>query len=170
MIGGWQTSGILTMHTGFPFTLTGGNLNTGGDITLPDRVANGSLGDKASRQQWYDPTAFRRTDCNIPNHPELCHYGNAGVYILNGPGEQNLDFSVMKDWRLPRLGEQTRLQFRTEFFNGLNHPNFGTPTGLSYASNDSVIPDGSSGSVRVGEIRSLNTPMRLIQFALKVYF
>ncbi|MDQ6665835.1 MAG: TonB-dependent receptor [Acidobacteriota bacterium] len=171
VIGGWQTSGILTIHTGFPFTLNGGNLNTGGDITLPDRVANGSLGDKASRQQWYDPTAFRRTDCNIPNHPELCHYGNAGVYILNGPGEMNLDFSVMKDWRVPQTGERTKLQFRAEFFNGLNHPNFGNPSSnLSYASNDSVIPDGNTSSFRVGEIRSLNTPMRLIQFAMKLYF
>ncbi len=169
-IGGWQTSGILTMHTGFPFTLTGGNLNTGGDITLPDRVGNGSLGDKASRQQWYDPTAFRRTDCNLPNNPKLCHYGNSGINILNGPREQNLDFSLMKEWQIPKFSEQKRLQFRSEFFNGLNHPNFGNPTGLSYASNNSVIPDGVSGGVRVGEIRSLNTPMRIIQFALKLYF
>lgn len=167
--GGWQLSGIETIHTGFPFTLTGGNLNTGGDITLPDRVANGALSDP-SRQQWYDPTAFRRTDCNIPNHPELCHYGNSGIDILNGPSEHNLDLAAMKNWRVPALGEQFKVQFRTEFFNALNHPNFGTPTGLSYASNNSVIPDGVSGGVRVGEIRSLNTPMRILQFALKIYF
>ena len=80
-LGGWQASGVVTLRTGTPFTLAGGTLNTG-FASRPDRVGDGRLGDEATRKLWYDPTAFRRTDCNIPSHPELCHYGNAGNGIL----------------------------------------------------------------------------------------
>jgi len=59
-----------------------------------------------------------------------------------------------------------RFQFRAEFFNFFNYPNFGQPAGISFTSSTSVIPDGP----RNGEIRSLRTPMRVIQFGAKVYF
>ncbi len=163
--GGWQVSGILTLRTGLPFTLLGGNLNTGSN-TRPDRIADGRLFDNATRSLWYDPSAFRRTDCNIPNRQDLCHYGNAGNGILNSPGTRLIDFSFGKNWQLKMLGDQGRLQLRAEAFNATNSPQFGRPNGLSYAGLDSIVPDGP----RVGEIRSLRTPMRIFQLALKVYF
>jgi hypothetical protein len=164
--GGWQHNGIVTLRSGFPFTPTGGNLNTGGDITRPDRVVDGRLGDEATRARWFDVTAFRRTDCNIPSHPEICHYGNAGNYILDSPGNQALNLSMSKNWKVPHMGEEGRLQFRAEFFNALNHPNFGEPNGLGFVSNDSIVPDAA----RQGEVRSLRLPMRIIQFGMKLYF
>ncbi len=164
-LAGWQTNGVLTVRTGFPFTLAGGNLNTGG-FTLPDRVADGRLGDRAGRQLWYDITAFRRTECNIVGRQDLCHYGNAAMDAINAPGGQVLDFSVFKNWKLPFLGDQGRIQLRSEFFNLMNHPNFGQPNGISFATTSSVIPDG----VRNGEVRGLRNPMRVIQFAAKIYF
>ena len=164
-LGGWQASGIVTLRTGLPFAVSGGNLNTGSG-TRPDRVADGRLFDAATRKLWYDPTAFRRTDCNIPNRLDLCHYGNAGNGILVSPGTKSLDMSVGKNWKIPMLGEQGRLQFRGEAFNAFNTPQFGRPNDLGYAGLDSVIPDAP----RVGEIRSLRTPMRIFQVALKVYF
>jgi len=162
ILGGWQSSGIITLRTGFPFALSGGNLNTNSS-TYPDRVADGRLFDKADRQLWFDPTAFRRTECNIQNHPELCHYGNAATDVLITPGLHSLDLSLAKNWT---LRERTRLQFRAEAFNALNTPQFGVPNGLSFATNDSIIPDGP----RVGEVRSLRQPMRIFQFGLKLYF
>lgn len=165
IFGGWQAGSIITLRTGFPFTVQGGNLNTG-STTYPDRIADGRLGDAATRQLWYDPTAFRRTDCNIATHPELCHYGSSANDALTTPGMQVIDGSVSKNWALPRLGERGRIQFRAEAFNALNSPQFGTPTGLTYIGSDSVVPDGP----RVGEIRSLRQPMRLMQFAVKVMF
>ena len=48
----------------------------------------------------------------------------------------------------------------------MNHPNFGQPNGISFAASSSFIPDG----VRNGEIRGLRNPMRVIQFAAKIYF
>jgi hypothetical protein len=162
VLGGWQTSGIITLRTGFPFSLAGGNLNTNSG-TYPDRVADGRLFDNATRQRWYDPAAFRRTDCNIQNRPELCHYGSAPPDALITPGLKSFDLSLGKNWNFT---ERTRLQFRVEAFNAFNTPQFGQPEGISFASNDSIIPDGP----RVGEIRGLRQPMRILQFGLKLYF
>lgn len=164
VLGGWQLSGIVTLRTGLPFALDGGNLNTGGG-SRPDRVADGRLFGDATRKLWYDPTAFRRTDCNIPNRQDLCHYGNAGNGILVSPGTKTLDLSFAKNWKLP-LGDQGRLQLRAEAFNALNTPQFGRPNGLGYAGLDSIVPDAP----RVGEIRSLRTSMRIFQLGLKIYF
>lgn len=62
--------------------------------------------------------------------------------------------------------EQGRLQFRSEFSNLFNTPNFGQPGGISFTTTSSITPDGP----RDGEIRSLRNPMRVIQFAAKIYF
>ncbi|MBL8290276.1 MAG: TonB-dependent receptor [Bryobacterales bacterium] len=164
--GGWQASGIVTLRTGLPFALSGGSLNTGNSSTRPDRVADGRLFGNATRKLWYDPTAFRRTDCNIPNRLDLCHYGSAGNGILTSPGTTSADLSIGKNWAVPQLGEQGRLQFRGEAFNAFNTPQFGTPNGLGYAGLDSVVPDAP----RVGEVRSLRNSMRIFQVALKLYF
>lgn len=166
VLGGWQTSGIITLRTGFPFSLAGGANNTGGSPSYPDRVGDGRLFGAATRQLWYDPTAFRRTECNINNHPELCHYGSAASDVLITPGLHSFDLSFGKNWVLSPLGEKARLQFRAEGFNIFNTPQFGQPNGLSFASNDSIIPDGP----RVAEVRSLRQPMRIFQMGLKLYF
>lgn len=165
-LAGWQANGIVTMRTGFPFNLSGGRLNTGADDPRPDRIADGRLGSDAARQRWFDPQAFRRNDCNIPNRAELCHYGTSGYGVLNTPGARNFDLSVYKNWRLTPLGEAGRLQFRAEFFNAFNTPEFGQPNGISFNSLDTVVPDGP----RDAEIRRLRLPMRIIQFGVKVYF
>ncbi|HYM11916.1 MAG TPA: TonB-dependent receptor [Bryobacterales bacterium] len=165
VLGGWQTSGIVTLHTGFPFSVYGGNLNTGFSV-YPDRVADGRLGSSATRQLWFDPSAFRRTDCNLPTHPELCHYGNAATDALISPGVHTLDLSLGKNWAIPKLGEAGRLQFRVEAINAFNTPQFGAPNGLQWISQDSIVPDAP----RVGEVRGLRQPMRIFQFGAKVYF
>jgi hypothetical protein len=115
---------------------------------------------------WYDPSAFRRTDCNISTHPELCHYGNSPTDPLVSPGVNTFDLSLGKNWAIKALGETGRLQFRAEGFNAFNTPQFGVPNALSYVGLDSLVPDGP----RVGEIRSLRQPMRIFQFGIKLYF
>ena len=164
-LAGWQVNGIVTLHTGSPFGLSGGNLNTGG-ISRPDRIADGRLGDKATRQLWFDPTAFRRTDCNIPGRLDLCHYGNAATDILNRPGARNADVSIYKNWRIQSFGEAARIQFRLEAFNATNSPHFGQPIGIGFVSPNAVVPDAP----QQGEIRSLVSPMRILQLGLKLYF
>jgi hypothetical protein len=163
---GWQTNGILTLRSGFPYTPTvgSGDLNTGGgDQIRPDRLRTGTI-DNPSRALWFDPTAFQRVTCNIANRPDLCHYGNSGRNILDSPGQRNIDFSLFKNFRI--AAERFVLQFRTELFNAFNTPYFGAPNNISFISPDSIIPDGS----RMGEIRSLRSDMRVIQFGLKLSF
>ena len=148
--------------------VSGGNLNTDSSVspTYPDRVADGRRGGAATRQLWFDPTAFRRTDCNISTHPELCHYGNMVPDALISPGIHTFDLSLGKNWPVRALGEAGRLQFRAEGFNAFNTPQFGRPNNLGWVSLDSIVPDAP----RVGEIRSLRQSMRIFQFGLKLYF
>lgn len=83
-----------------------------------------------------------------------------------GPGLFNIDFSVVKDNHIRRLGETFNIQFRAEMFNILNHPNFAPPpTG-------NLEPIDSTGHAvdGFGQLTTLQIPMREIQFALKVVF
>lgn len=163
---GWQTNGILSLRSGFPWTPTVGlnDLNTGGDGTpvRPDRLRDGRL-DNASRDLWYDPSAFQRVNCNIANRPDLCHYGNSGRNIMDSPGQFNIDFSLFKNFAVT---ERAKVQFRAEAFNATNTPYFGQPNNLGFVSLASVTPDAP----RVGEIRSLRAAMRVMQLGLKLSF
>ncbi|HZT31335.1 MAG TPA: TonB-dependent receptor [Bryobacteraceae bacterium] len=164
-LGGWQVNGILAYRSGFPFTVgQGDDLNTGGFTPVrPDRISDGHLSNP-SRQLWFNPQAFQRVTCNIPSRPDLCHYGSAGVNILNGPTQKNADLSIFKNFQLPRAPETMRLQFRLEAINALNTPFFGTPNGVGFSTINSITPDAP----RMGEIRSLETPMRTVQVGLKL--
>ena len=161
ILGGWQSNGILSMRTGFPFTVGGGTLNTGGG-GRPDRIADGRL-DNPTRLKMFEPQAFLRTTCNIPGRQDRCHFGTAGVNILEAPAQHNFDFSMFKNFALP---ERHKIQFRSEFFNAFNTPYFGQPNGIGFSTNDSIVPDGT----RMAESRGLRTPMRIVQFGLKLFF
>lgn len=162
IIGGWQANGIVSLRSGFPFTITqGGDLNTGGPVR-PDRITSGRLEDP-TRKLWFDPQAFRRVTCNIPTRPDLCHFGSSGYNILDAPGQGNFDLSFFKNFAIT---ETIKVQFRTEFINAFNTPYFGNPNGIGFTTNDSIVPDGT----RMGEVRGLRTPMRIVQFGLKLYF
>ena len=126
------------------------------------RLRDGRL-DEPTRKLWYDPTAFQRVNCNIASRLDLCHYGNSGRNIMTSPGQRNIDFSLFKNFAVT---ERARVQFRAEAFNATNTPFFGQPTNLGFVSLASISPDAP----RVGEIRSLRAPMRVLQFGLKVSF
>ena len=166
LLKGWQTNGIVTFRSGFPFYPRVGrsDLNTGGDGNpiRPDRIADGRI-DNPTRQLWFDPQAFRRVSCRIPDHPELCHFGNSGKNILNSPPQKSVDFSIFKNLDVT---ERIGVQLRTELFNALNSPWFGTPRNIGFIGNDTIVPNAS----RMGEVTSLRADMRIIQFGLKVMF
>ncbi len=163
---GWQANGIVSLHTGFPFTpvVGAGDLNTGGDgdPVRPDRLQDGRLSDP-TRQQWFNPQAFQRVSCNIASRPDLCHYGNAGRNILISPGQRNLDASIFKNFSIT---ERVKTQFRTELFNAFNTPYFGQPTNIGFVSNQSIVPDAP----QAGQITNLRGSMRILQFGLKISF
>jgi hypothetical protein len=80
-------------------------------------------------------------------------FGDLGRNAFRAPGLEQWDLSANKSFR---IGEKAKLQFRSEFFNVINHTNFG-------------IPNTTTTSSSFGQIRS-TYPARQIQFALKVIF
>jgi len=145
---GWQFVGIDSFTTGTPFTIHARTdfSNSGGDarpdavVGVSDTPAGGS-----SRQQWFNPAAF--------TNPVNGQFGNVGRNTISGPGAISIDLSVFKNFNIT---EATSIQFRTEFFNLINHPNFRSP---------STTFDGSNP----GELTSAGTS-RQIQLALKFLF
>ncbi len=139
LLGGWEINGILTLQTGAPFSLTmATSVANTGTFTRPNRVCNGNLpSSQRTIKEWYN------TSCFVS--PPVNNFGNAGRNILIGPGFETLDFSLHKDFQIrERLG----MQFRVEFFNLLNHPNFGIPgTSIGSATAGTIsgiIPGGNS--------------------------
>jgi len=91
--------------------------------------------------------------------------GNTGRNLLTGPGITNLDFSVFKNNSIKRISENFNVQFRAEFFNVLNHANFGVPP-IALFYTDMFDGTGAPQST-AGVLTSTTTPGREIQFALK---
>jgi hypothetical protein len=85
-------------------------------------------------------------------------WGNAGVGIINGPGQWNWDMSLQKNTKITEWGT---LQFRAEFYNIWNHPQFSNPVSVAYT--------GTPGST-FGQIQSTSVAPRVIQFGLKFLF
>jgi hypothetical protein len=149
-IGGWQLSGILLVRSGLPFNvLQQQNVQSTGTANRPNRIGSGEL-DNPTVDRWFDINAFQVT-------PDITGtYGNSGRNILRAPGQTNLDISLVK---VTRFRERFEHQFKVEFFNALNHPQF-------------AAPGNSIGSGSAGVISSLlfNSPMRQIQLAMKLSF
>jgi len=145
---GWQLVGIDSFNTGTPFTVHSRTdfSNSGGDAR-PDVVTGVSTEPAGgrNRQQWFNPAAYR--------DPQPGTFGNVGRNTLSGPGTIGVDLSVFKNFTIT---ERTRLQFRSEFFNLINHPNF---RGI-----DSTYDSPSAGEL------STAAAARQIQFALKLLF
>ncbi|MEX2262628.1 MAG: TonB-dependent receptor [Bryobacteraceae bacterium] len=164
VLGGWQVNGILTIASGFPFTVTqgAGELALPNGSVRPDVVGQPEL-DNPTRAQWFNPQAFQRVTCQITSRPDLCRLGSSGYNSLRGPGQRNIDFSMFKNFRFT---ERFRMQFRWEAFNSTNTPWFGDPTNIGFSSPNQLVNDNT----RAGEIRAIRTPMRRMQFGLKLFF
>jgi hypothetical protein len=154
--GGWQLNGIVTLLSGFPFTpLIGANRSGDGNTRNPDRPSlNPSFTGPVivgTQGQWFNPQAFIL--------PALGTWGNLGRGVYSGPGLAEVDFSVFKNLA---VSERVNLQFRSEFFNLLNHMNLGAP--------NTTVFSGTAYSPTAGQIASLATTPRQIQFGLKLIF
>ena len=88
---------------------------------------------------------------------------------ITGPGFRRLDFSLFKQFQ---ISERFSVQFRSEFFNILNHPNFNAP---AFGGNGVVSVGGSGNPTSasfgaIGSTRDAPYDPRQIQFALKLYY
>jgi hypothetical protein len=156
VISGWQLNVIATLLSGFPITpQIGSNRSGDGDTRNPDRpsVNEAFTGPiiEGNPSQWFNPNAFVL--------PPAGTYGDAGRGILTGPGLADLDLSLFKNLA---IAERTNLQIRAEFFNTLNHANFGTP--------NAIVFSGTQTSATAGLITSTATTSRQIQFGMKLTF
>jgi hypothetical protein len=146
IIGGWQVNGIAQFQTGFPITVrrTGDPLAVGTDGAVrPDAICNPPGGERTI-QRFFNTACF-----SAPAD----RFGNAGRSTVRGPGLHVWDMSIFKNFA---IRERVSVQFRSEFFNAFNHPNWNAP-------------GRDLGASSFGIISSAQDP-RIIQFGLKVLF
>lgn len=147
VIGGWSISGIASFMTGnfFAVTVAGDRANVGGfPFQRANRLCDGNL-DRGARtiDRYFDVSCFAAT--------RLGTFGDSGRNIVEIPGLNNWDVSLLKD---THLTEKVNLQFRAEFFNFFNHAQFGQP-------------DLNANSQFIGQVRSARDA-RISQLALKL--
>jgi hypothetical protein len=167
LLGGWQISGATFMRSGRPVSVVRTNdiagVGDGGFGQPVDLVgdinagANKEFSNGAAADQnfWFNPQAFA--------NPAAGTFGNARRNLIYNPGEQQWDLALFKNFN---LGGAKRAQFRAEFFNFPNHPNWGSvQTGT--LNGDILIADPSNASF--GRITS-KTGQRDIQLSVRFIF
>ena len=162
LLGGWRLSAIVTVADGVPETLllgydncrclNGFLLGFAGTDNRPDLIPGGDnnpvLG---GPDKYFDPSQFVAG-------PEG-FYGTLGRNTLRIPGVSQLDLALIKN---TPLSEKANLQFRAEFFNLFNRPNFADP--------DTVLFRRGRRNGAAGRITRTTTTSRQIQFGLKIVF
>ena len=166
-------AGVVTLQSGHPLTLTYNHLaglpsifgsaaadrpSLSGSCAKGQFVKPGSIESNIGGTNTYinttcftDPAVFSADD------PVGVGFGNAGVGIFEGPGQRNFDLSLIKKFPVRWPRESAQLEFRSEFFNAFNHPQFGDP-------------DVEFTSPTFGQVSSTAVNPRVIQFALKFSF
>jgi hypothetical protein len=170
----WQFSGIGVIQSGAALSIFDGNagsvygnFNNRAQATGSNPLTHGSLFSRVvGTGRYLDATAFTRAP-EAPFGTSLADqdFGNSSVGLVRGPGQHNVDVAIE---RVFPVAERSSFQFRTEFFNLTNTPQFANPnTGLGYGDPTLPVPTASSS---FGEITSTVTNPRIIQFALKYQF
>lgn len=166
VLSGWQTTGILTMRSGHPATISVAVPTALSNIGVRSRSPNTNpnftrkliLGTPSDGQaKYFDRDAFQY---NVATGLGARELGNLGRNTLIGPGLITWNPALFKNITLK---EPMNLNFRMEMFNALNRPNYSFPA-VSLAG-ATGIPTGTAG-----DITSTVTSARQIQFALKFIF
>ena len=189
----WQSSAILTAMSGLPIDIVDsgagslyGLANGANPLARPDLVAGMTCKyatEDVPSGYFFNSTVFARPVVQagqaIPSSGGTARASAAGTDIgdvgrncLRGPRQVNLDFSLTK---LFPLSESRALEFRTEFFNQFNHPNFANPiSNLNALFGSGGRIDSTTGQVlnagNFGRIISTSNNPRIVQFALKFNF
>jgi hypothetical protein len=164
VFGNWQAGGIITEQSGQPFTVNiqSDRANTGQLNQRPNLVGDPNLpSGQRTVDQWFDTSVFVAQPFGT--------LGAAGRNIVEGPGTNVVDFSLLKN---VAITERHRLQFRSEFFNLFNRTNFDFPERFcaitAAAAAGSGCPSGTL-STPFGRLSAARDP-RILQFALKYLF
>jgi hypothetical protein len=175
VFGGWQVAGVTTIQSGEAVTasMSADLSNAGSPSYRPDQIhdpydfsfntaSQGTdFGCSAPGRQtldcWFNQAAFVAPPL-APRQQFAHSFGNSRVGNLRGPDLVDFDFVLQKNIK---VRESQQLEFRAEFFNLFNHPNFGLPGGGSQIAVD--VPGGAA-------ITNTATDNRQIEFALKYTF
>ena len=167
-VDGWSVSGVTIIQDGTPLNITdtrGGaayglaNVSVSRAQYCPGmgvaNIATSGSPEQRVLTRYLNAAAF----CAPPavGADGSTGFGNAGLGTILGPGQDNWDVALAKITTVGGLRENATLQFRAEFFNAFNHPQFANPT-------------ANAVSATFGQITSSSVNPRLIQFALKYAF
>jgi hypothetical protein len=181
LVGGWSTNYIVTLQNGQPLSFSCPTSTTSGtncnDVLVPGQSQKlGIHKDGNGQVSWIgNPAAFQQpcplggtapTGCIPATGAALLGGGPSTTY---GPGFKRFDFSLFK---AIQFNERISAQFRAEFFNIVNHPNFNSPNfggnGVTAISGSGNFNNSAFGEI--GSTRDAPFDPRQIQFALKLYF
>ncbi len=164
LLGGWQWTGLYSFQTGDPLTITAGTdrSQTANGQDRMDFVGSGSLGQRANPTPcassvshcvaWLDKSVFAV--------PAVGTYGDSGKGNWRGPNLWNVDTGLLKTFTPMTSHESLNFQFRAEFFNIFNHPQWADP--------NTTFSNAAFGTTR-GTING-SSDYRVIQFAMKMNF
>jgi len=186
-VSGWEWNGILTLTGGVPFTvLIGGDPlgeNNVDPFAYPNRLTGAGCSSPVNPG---NPNSYIKLNCfTLPTAPAsfagqcvdfpgatqpapsgqiYCAnlLGNESRNALIGPGLANFDTSFFKNNPIKKISENFNVQFRAEFFNLLNRPNFVPPT-----DNETIVDQTGATVPGAGQITRTSTTSRQIQLALK---
>ncbi len=176
LLGGWAVSGVTTLQSGLPLTLTGSNnSNVFGIINDRAQLAAGCAYDNlmtsgsvtGKLNNYFNRSCILRANPTNPNSAAIwqvigsdgvaTNFGNSGVGVVFGPDQRNFDIAIIKQTPLKILREAANVEFRAEFFNAFNTTQFSNP-------------GANVSSPAFGTITSTAVNPRIIQFALKLNF
>jgi carboxypeptidase family protein/TonB-dependent receptor-like protein len=194
----WQVAGIITAMSGLPIDVVDSNagslyLGANNGLSRPSWAPGATRSTATSNipaGYSFNPFAFARPTVQagqmIPSSNTgavggatcglstvVCtDFGNVGRNVLRGPKQLNVDFSIIKRFR---IDEAKNIEFRAEFFNLFNHVNFANPiSNLNAVSSSGGGVNSNTGQIinpgDFGRITATSNNPRLIQFALKMNF
>jgi hypothetical protein len=170
LVTGWTVSGVTVVQDGTPLTITDGSLGTifGQPLASnaqyapgmgPANVASsGSLFHRVVSGNYINSSAFLPGGGPGNVIGDGTGFGNSGIGIILGPGQNNWDISLTKVTKVGGLRDDATLEFRSEFLDAFNHPQFNNPPSLD-------VTNGSFGTILSSSVNP-----RLIQFGLKYRF
>ena len=165
VLGGWDVAAVVTIQSGSALTISDTNANNvfgisedraqlSGTCSKSQLVKGGSV---ESKLGGYFNAACFTNPLIIGADGIGTTFGNSGTGIVDGPGQANLDLALSKTAIVNWPIEKSSVQFRAEFFNALNHPQFANP-------------DSNFTSATFGVISSTAVNPRVAQLALKLAF
>jgi hypothetical protein len=164
-LGGWSLATATVLQDGQQSSITYNNINNlygiPGDrasyapgCTAKNVSTSGSISHRVNN---YINTACFQAPAVIGDDGIGTGFGNTPNGILREPDQEDVDLSLSKTFQVRWPREDAGLQFRSDFFNALNHPNF-------------AGPNNAASSTTFGRITATSTNPRVIQLALKYSF